>query len=255
MRRTYRYSIASGLLGFLLLNSAAADTFTFEVTKVVQAGKAKVSIFYGNNAVDVMVDVAAADTPAMVATKIANQIVGGKANGATVTIPKSNGVLFIGPPVNKAIEGGTDKDGFAAAPGQPAGVLTFEPNPITGGTTLTTSSVIRAGFANGLSLVSFTALAGTSIYSLTSMLNSDLDSSGYFTRLLDPTEILVFANGVSTPTELDFSLTQSNPTSDGIGIQLTSVPEPSSALLLTASVAALMAGRARKTIIRFSRRS
>jgi hypothetical protein len=217
MRRTCGYAVASGLLGFFLLASAAADTFTFEVTKVVKAGKAKVSIFYGEKTVDIIVDVAATDTPAMVATKIANQIVGGRANGATVTIPKSNGALFVGPPVNTAIEGGTDKDGFGAAPGLPAGVLALEPNSITGGTTLTTSSVISVGFANGLSPVSFTAPAGTSIDSLTSTLNSDLDSAGYFTRLLGPTDILVFTNGVSTPTELDFSLAQSNPTVTGLG--------------------------------------
>ena len=113
------------LMWIAFLQRASADTInfsdpvTFTVTKIVeQPGTAKVSLLIGGAFVDVMVTVAATDTPADVAAKIAAQVPGATVNGATVTFPRRvDGLLFITKPVNKSIEGTAALVGFNMLPG------------------------------------------------------------------------------------------------------------------------------------------
>src|SRR5690349_9859182 len=60
----------------------------------------------------------------------------------------------------------------------PVRVFSFDPSLVDGGTVLTTSAQISAGFTNGLSPISFTEPAGTDINTLASSLNSALISAG-----------------------------------------------------------------------------
>src|SRR5262249_6245146 len=118
-------------------------------------------------------------------------------------------------------------------PGAGAGVLPFGANPTNGQDTLVTNAVITAGFQIGFSPVTVNGSAGESISQLTTALDSALQTGGYTTSLIGNTGIEVFANGASSPTEFDFSVVPTGQVGDqGIAFGLSSVPEPSTPLLL-----------------------
>jgi hypothetical protein len=224
---------------------------TIDVTRVLGAGMAKVTVFFGENTVPVVLDIGANDMPADVAAAIARRFVGATSNGSTVTIPRASGALFVSPRVsingmivNQQIRINLDSEGWAALPGVPAAIVAFGPDPITGGTTLVDETSVRAGFAHGLTPASFSASAGTNIATLTSTLNTDLDLNGYITKLLGADAIEVFANGAGTPTEFDLALNDLG--SGGLGISeelLLPAPEPSSWLVLAPSLLGLVGAK------------
>jgi len=83
----------------------------------------------------------------------------------------------------------SNSDGYSYLPGTPAGIFAFQPDPVTGNSTLLTSSTITAGFTAGLPDVSFDAAAGQTTAQLTSTLQAALFSAGYKTILMAPAEL------------------------------------------------------------------
>jgi hypothetical protein len=120
--------------------------------------------------------------------------------------------------------------------------LVFLPNLSNGSNILANDSLITAGFASGLSPVSFTATAGLDLDQLASMLDSALMIGGYLTSMPDPTDVVVFAQGTSSPVEVNFGINPLGIVGPDGDIEIAasvSVPEPSSFTLLLAGAAAM----------------
>lgn len=216
--------------------------------------------------VEKKVPVGVNDKPADVAGNIAKAFgdPNVKANGDTVTFdPEAAKVAAGGFSIvaNDAIKGKVNtEEEFGALlipnPNQALAQFAFEPNPDNGQNTLVTDADVTAGFTNGLSPVSFTAPAGASLSMLASMLDSALKEGGYLTSMPDSTDVLVFGQGVSLPVEVDFSLDPLGTVGD-LGIEtalFTTVPEPSTLLLLSIGLAGLLGYGWRRPLLRMGLR-
>jgi hypothetical protein len=156
------------------------------------------------------------DTPATVAMKVAKAFGAGfavsKTNPAKVEYDltaSGNDEATIGASPN-AVVGFTldeeEKIGSLPPPNTQLADLGFLPNPSNGSDILATNSTITAGFASGLSPVSFTATAGEDLDQLASALDWALMSGGYLTSMPDSTDVVVYAKGVDLPIEVDFTI-------------------------------------------------
>ncbi len=150
--------------------------------------------------------------------------------GTTVMIENGNGLSAVS---QQGVDIRLNAEGFSIDPGVYFAVLGLEANPLSGQDTLVTPATITAGFANGLSPVSFDAAAGQTLEQLAASLNTALDADGYVTTLVSPTQIAITASGVLGPTELDFTVSPIGDVGDqGIAYSITEVPEAPTLLLL-----------------------
>ena len=225
---------------------AVGEVNTYTVTGVRRTGNVTAGVSTDpDHSTTVTIHVGLVPQPlASYATQIADGVGhGAKVVGNKVTIPhKTRGgdVITNNVQLNTALVITTNVDDFVLGH-QPAGTLFFASNPISGQDTLDSNATITAGFANGLSTVSFEGLAGESLADLTSTLNADLRGAGYVTSLVDPLHIQVFADGAVGPTELDFTVTADGPTiANDIAYGMQSfaaavpVPEPGTWILMLA---------------------
>lgn len=203
------------------------------------------------------IPVTANETPAEVAAAIQKAFPASSVSGNKVTRRITGGgagftIVQTDPTTKKTvIEGVTDTETHFASlppPNEPLAIFAFEPNPDNGQATLMSDALVSAGFANGLPPVSFIATVGTSLPTLADTLDSALKTGGYLTSMPDATEVLVFAQGISLPAEVDFSVNPLNPLGTvgneiETGVLSAAVPEPGSLLLLTAWSLALLGYR------------
>lgn len=236
-------------------SAQAGETNTYTITGVRTVGNVTAGVSVGGETLTtVKIHVGLAPQPL---ASYAKQMADGLGNGATakgnkVTIPhKSRGgdVIINNVQLNSVMVIKTNVDDFVIGH-QPAGTLFFASNPISGQHTLDSDATITAGFANGLSTVSFVGSAGESLEDLTSTLNTALQGAGYVTNLVDPLHVEVFADGAVGPTELDFTVTADGPTIDddifyGMQSFAAAVPEPDAwtLMLAGAGISALLSRR------------
>ncbi len=236
----------------------AVNTYTIIGVRRTGDVKAGVSRTGDEDRTDVIIHVGLAPRPlASYATDLAKGLGHGASSaGNKVTIPhktKGGDLLNNFVQLNSAMVIKTNVDDFVLGH-LPAGTLYFASNPISGQDSLDSDATITAGFANGLSTVSFVGSAGETLVDLTSTLNTALRGAGYVTTLVDPLHVEVFADGAVGPTELDFTVTTDGPTIDndifyGMESFAAAVPEPGTwALILAGAGISGFLARRRKAV-------
>jgi hypothetical protein len=220
---TFR-SIAFGALVyfFFVTSTAVAGTATLTIDRIKKNGgpvdiKYILTVRGKTTTTAKSFTVSAANnnnTTTKFATDVASAFTGATSNGNVVSLPDpaTGGSGAFLDKANDFVLSHTNIDnrlGALPPTNQPYAVLSFLPNDTNGQNTLAADSTITAGFGAGLSQVSFTASAGTSLPGLTSQLNSSLGAAGYSTQMLDPTDILVYTQGLALPDEIDLSVDSS----------------------------------------------
>jgi len=119
--------------------------------------------------------------------------------------------------------------GMGMAPrGADIGVVAFDPGS-GGQTTLASAMTVTASFTGGSPSDSFTAPMGDTLAQLTSLVNTNLDASGFDTQLLDPTHIEILTPSTE-PANFEFfiGLTPTAPIGNaGIDVGIAAAaPEP-----------------------------
>jgi hypothetical protein len=229
--------------------TARASTLTMTVNNVANDGVITIQwVVNGGPIQSKDISVNAGDSSGL-ASAIASAIgSSATATGSKVSINAGSNSGYATIAANKLVKYTSNSDGYSYLPGTPAGIFAFQPDPVTGNSTLLTSSTITAGFTAGLPDVSFDAAAGQTTAQLTSTLQAALFSAGYKTILMAPAELEIFADGSSSSVPTEFDLTLSPDTLNvNPGISTSSAtPAPESGTLTMLGLALTVFGLVRR---------
>jgi hypothetical protein len=248
-RRLLIVSIILFISGGFGFQATAQDTVSLRVLKIKKLGDYKVAVGTvvmenGKNVfkphTTATITIGKDDTPATLAkqvmTKIGNGAMLDPNDNTNVLVPATKTITaFV--PDEKAVDFVKEEADIRVVTGSlpvpnttPVAELSFGPNPDNAQDRLVSATDIT------IPAVSFTAPMGTSITSLTSLVNSELDTGGYLTSMLDSTDIIIFAQGSSNiaPLEVDYIFDPLAEVGDrDILTGLSLVPEPGSIALLS----------------------
>jgi hypothetical protein len=188
-------------------------------------------------------------TPATLAAAIVEEFNNKSPNFASIDPNNASNVLVSSPNIGK-VPGVAVARGILTTVGVPAsrGIrfasLGFGPDPNTLNSVLLTDATITAGFDSGLPQVSFQGHAGETLDQLTVDLQSALEGGGYHALLGQGNQVDVLSYGGSTASGFEFAVDPNDGLSSlGISFSISTVPEPSSLLLVLLGTAATVGYR------------